>query len=320
MIFNIQKIYNIPTLNTKGILNKNNNEEYCVSFIDYVKICKDMETNLKALFSCPIAKQKIINYLNLNIDPTTINCFELNEIYKRHNLIEFEKFNIRMLIYSNNFDIVKEGFKSRITTSNGSVAIILNQYDIKKNINKDLKGLKYDFMFFEISEENLLFKILLTIMNELKIEGNVLFKLNMDIFKQSVVYLYLLSYLFDEVIIQTLECGKNFEMYIVCKSLSLLTRKQKQYNELHKYVKSIHEETLTTFALFVNNISMHFLTKFQSLCNNLIQQTIEKNHNISSYIHKNVFYNKLSSSKILNKLEILRNKKINYYIQKGSYY
>lgn len=200
-----------------------------------------------------------------------------------------------------------------------------NSFQIRQSLCNDIKigdSKSYNFMLYDLLGNNTenddfvsdvgaqFHKCIQLIIRHLNVHCNTLFKVDVDICERHEQFIYLLSYLFEDVTFSILECNKHFQFYIVCENFIVThRRKYSIYKEINKFMDTI-SVTPQPYSIFDKYISDTFHSKFNNFLNIIIQQRLLNTHNLANYIHTNL-NNGYTEDKILKKIIYFQEQKIN---------
>ena len=270
------------------------------------------------------------NYSVSKLKPKTNLFYDIFEIFSSLNILEnYNNCNIKSIIISKNHSDIDDYLQlTRENFKDNNIFYENIEMDFINNINIQNKE-KYDFIFYEkinglLNKENNIFnksqdiinllKLLMLIIKCQKTNGFTIIKID-SLFDKSIIdFLYILSSLFDKVLIIKPNTSNiiTFEKYIVCKNFMFSANDSKQNflstNNLNLldnlYLKT--ENFLNMFNSFIESISDYNILQKINI-KYLIQQDIPC-HFINKLDEINIILGQQQLESIDNIINIIKNK------------
>lgn len=256
------------------------------------------------------------NYSVSKLKPKTNLFYDIFEIFSSLNIFEnYNNSNIKSIIISKNYSDIDDYLQ--LTRENYNDENIFYE-NIEMDILINKKNTKYDFIFYEKNivtnnKNNILntsvdiinlIKLLMLIINYQNTNGFTIIKID-TIFDKSIIdIIYLLSLLFDKVLIIKPNTSNiiTFEKYIICKNYIYNLDESKQHIS-------------TNYKIFENLYSKlnGFLNIYNPLIENITDLNLLEKINIKYIIHEDIpcyFINKLDEINIIlgqQQLESIQN-------------
>ena len=216
-----------------------------------------------------------------------------------------KKTNLTKIISKNNenkyFDIIKKYNKllkiiintqnkniqyiynnyTKITINNNNYLFTLLDFDIE---NTKIKNTKFENIIYSCKKEELLLKYISNLFDYLKIGGKFFLTINTYCNENFVEIIYLLTLLFETVIIYN-------TFYILCKNFSPAIKQEEIKKIIGKSFSIEPKEQINEFSLYLKNNIEYNIKKYKILLQNEETQFLEliMNEIISSFKYVNKF-------------------------------
>lgn len=216
-----------------------------------------------------------------------------------------KKTNLTKIISKNNenkyFDIIKKYNKllkiiintqnkniqyiynnyTKITINNNNYLFTLLDFDIE---NTKIKNTKFENIIYSCKKEELLLKYISNLFDYLKIGGNFFLTINTYCNENFVEIIYLLTLLFETVIIYN-------TFYILCKNFSPAIKQEEIKKIIGKSFSIEPKEQINEFSLYLKNNIEYNIKKYKILLKNEETTFLEliMNEIISSFKYLNKF-------------------------------
>ena len=221
------------------------------------------------------------------LKPKTHVFYDFLEVVSNSNIFEgFKTTSIKSVYVTPNYSDILYCYELLRENSSDEYIVYNN---LCEELYKTINVNNYDFMFYEIENQNLnnlniytinLIDILLIILKCQSNNGVCIIKIDNIFYKPIIDILYIFTSLYDKTIIIKPNTSKitSFEKYVVCKNFIKNETKKELYKNYYYSLKeglNNYKENLNIASIMEQDIPYYFINKIDDMNNIIGQQQLE---------------------------------------------